>query len=76
MENYQGLSKLEFKSAYLDILHWKNPIVTGGLLLLLNVGFIVYQFLDISLLTLGTYELLAYIVYAIIKRKYTGEDCK
>jgi hypothetical protein len=57
-------------------MNWKNPIVTGGFLLFLNLAYMIYLYLDVSILTVATYKVLLYTAFCVVRRKYTGEDCK
>jgi hypothetical protein len=53
---------------------WKNPILTGGLLVVLNIATIVFNKMGMSIIGFAVWKIMIYSVVSGLKSKFTPAE--
>jgi len=73
MENINSVS-ICLKLDCNDIMNWKSPAFTATFLVLINVGYLIFKYLNISVISLATQKLFYFTIILIIKKKLFNKD--
>jgi len=57
-----------------DLLAWKNPILTGTVLALINISVLIFNRLNMSIIGFAVWKILFYSIAIEVKRKISPSD--
>jgi len=64
------LKKLDFK----DVMQWKNPMLTGGFLAMINLATIIFNRMGLSIIGFAVWKIMIYSIVMGMKQKFAPSD--
>jgi hypothetical protein len=73
-EMKKHFSKFNITKDYNSIMNWESPILTGFLLILVNILYYIYLRLEMPLLSFIAYRIMIVTLIYIIKNQVSGSQ--